>query len=101
MERIVIEVSKTAAKKWRAATEKEKRKIASALQQVMKDGNTSKVNEPPPGYARPTEKELKKQRKRILKRLPKHMKFLDEMSDKAAARGLTPEILEDLLKKND
>ena len=59
MERIMIEVNKTAAKKWRASTQKEKRKIVTAIQQVLQQESGAQVNEPSIGYGRPSEKELK------------------------------------------
>ena len=96
MERIVVEVNKVAAKKWRASTPKEKRKIAVALQQALQE--TGQVNEPPMGYARPSEEALQAHFNRVQKELPEYQKFLDEIGKKATERGLTEEILEQILK---
>ena len=100
MERIVIEVNKTTAKKWRAATQKEKRKIATALQQAVQQ-QAGQVNEPPMGYARPSEEVLQAHFNKVQKQLPEYRKFLDRVRKSAADRGLTQEILDELLKEDD
>ena len=97
MERIVVEVNKTTAKKWRTATPQEKRKIATALQQAVQQ-KTSEVNEPPLGYARPSEEVLQAHYERVQKSFPEYCKLLDEIGKKAEERGLTEEILEEILK---
>ena len=100
MERIVIEVNKTTAKKWRAATQKEKRKIATALQQAVQQ-QAGQVNEPTIGYARPSEEVLQAHFNKVQKQLPEYRKFLDRMRKSATDRGLTQEILDELLKEDD
>ena len=98
MERIVIEVNKATAKKWRSATQREKRKIAAALQQAVQQ-KTSEAQEPPMGYARPSEEVLQAHFNRVQKELPEYRKFLDEIGRKAEERGLTEEILEEILRE--
>ncbi len=100
MERIVIEVNKTTAKKWRSSSKQEKRKIASALQLAVEATESAKVNEPALGYARPSEEMAKAHDERVQKELPEYRKFLDRVRKNATERGLTQEILDDLLKKD-
>jgi hypothetical protein len=99
MERIVIEVNKAAAKKWRTSTRQQKKKLAAILQQALATEAT--VHEPVVGYARPSEQIAKAHFERVQKELPEYRRFLDELSNKAAERGLTKEILNELLKKDD
>ena len=101
MERIVIEVNKAVAKKWRSSSKQEKRKIASALQLAVKGTESTKMNEPALGYARPSDEVAKAHYERVQKELPEYRRFLDRIRKNAAERGLTDEILEELLKKDD
>lgn len=100
MERIVIEVNKATAKKWRTSTQQQKRKLAAVLQQALESAEAI-VNEPIIGYARPSEEVVKAHYERVQKGLPEYRKFLNSLSKKAAERGLTDEILEELLRKDD
>ncbi len=97
MERIVIEVNKSAAKKWRTSSRQQKRKLAAVLQKALAT-DTGVLNEPRLGYARPPVPVLQAHFNRVQKDLPEYKKFLDELSKKAAERGLTEEILEELLQ---
>jgi hypothetical protein len=96
MERIVIEVNKSTAKKWRSSSRQQKRKLATVLQTAL--ANTEELKEPQPGYGRPLEEVVNAHFERVQKGLLEHKKFLDELSKKAAERGLTEEILEELLR---
>lgn len=100
MERIVIEVNKATAKKWRTSTQQQKRKLAAVLQKAM-EGTEAIVNEPMIGYARPSEEVAKAHYERVQKELPEYRKFMDELSKKAKERGLTEDILNELLRKDD
>jgi hypothetical protein len=99
MERIVIEVNKATAKKWRNSTQQQKRKAAAALQKALECADI--VNEPELGYARPSDEVLRAHYERVQKELPEYKKFMDELSRKAAERGLTEEILNELLRSDD
>jgi hypothetical protein len=101
MERIVIEVNKTTAKKWRTSTLQQKRKLAAVLQKALKMHEVIVVREPAIGYARPPEEVLGAHYERVQKTLPQYQAFLDRVREKAAAQGLTDEILEELLKTDD
>ena len=100
MERIVIEVNKTTAKKWRTSTLQQKRKLAAVLQKALEANEPTEVKEPEVGYARPSEEVAKAHYERVQKELPDYSKFLDRVRKNAAERGLTDEILEELLKKD-
>jgi hypothetical protein len=101
MERIVIEVNKATAKKWRTSTQQEKKKLAAVLQKALQTAETTNVNEPEIGYARPSEEVAKAHYERVQKELPEYRRFLDRIRKSAAERGLTDEILDELLKKDD
>jgi hypothetical protein len=101
MERIVIEVNKVTAKKWRTSTQQQKRKLAAVLQKALEETGATQVQEPKLGYARPSEEVLQAHFDRVQKTLPEHQAFLDRMRENAAARGLTDEILDELLKRDD
>jgi hypothetical protein len=101
MERIVIEVNKATAKKWRTITTKQKRKITAVLQRVLKDDEVQGVNEPIVGYSRPPEAVAQAHFERVQKGLPEYRKFIKRIQKDAKQRGLTQEILDDLLKKDD
>jgi hypothetical protein len=96
MEKIVIEVNKATAKKWRNSSKQQKRKLATVLQNAL--ANTEGTNEPKLGYARPSEAVLQAHFNRVQQELPEYKKFLDELGKRAAERGLTEEILEELLR---
>ena len=100
MERIVIEVNKTSAKKWRNSSQQQKRKLASILQKAW-EATEAIVNEPVIGYARPSEAVAKAHYERVQKELPEYRRFLDRIRKNAEERGLTDEILNELLKKDD
>ncbi len=100
MERIVIEVNKATATKWRTSTRQQKRKLAAVLQRALETDKTGEVNEPQIGYARPSEEVLRAHFERVQKELPEYRKFLDRIRKNAAERGLTQEILDELLKKD-
>lgn len=73
MERIVIEVDERVASAWRAASAKRKKEISMVVEaqvskQLMKDGTED------------------------------YIQFLAELREKMANRGLTPEILDDIIK---
>ena len=76
MERIVIEVSDEIAKKWRATSQQKKNEIAQRI-------NISLA------------KELSANSKEELK------KFLDEVGATMQERGLTEDILQDILKDDE
>lgn len=101
MERIVIEVNKATAKKWRESSRPKRKKIATLLNEVLSDRATPTVDEPAPGYARPAEKESEKHYKAVQRRLPAYKSFLESIRKKAEANGLTEEILEAILKKKN
>ena len=98
MERIVIEVTKATAKKWRTSTLQQKRKLAAVLQKALEETNATQVQEPKLGYARPPESILRAHFNRVQKTLPEYRAFLDEIGKKAEANGLTEDILQQLLK---
>ena len=98
MERIVIEVNKATAKKWRTSSVQQKRKFTAALQRVLQADDAQEVKEPAAGYGRPPEAVLQAHFNKVQKDLPEYRKFLDEVGKKAAERGLTEEILEELLR---
>ena len=98
MERIVIEVNKVTANKWRSSTRAEKRKLAAVLQKALKKQEVTVVQEPALGYARPPEEVLQAHYERVQKTLPEYRAFLDEIGKKAEANGLTEDILQQLLK---
>jgi hypothetical protein len=100
MERIVIEVNKATAKKWRTSTQQQKRKLAAVFQKALGEA-TPNVQEPKVGYGRPSEEVLQAHFARVQKTLPEYQAFLDRMRENAAARGLTDEILDELLKTDD
>jgi hypothetical protein len=99
MERIVIEVNKTTAKKWRESSKPKRREIVTLLNEALNDRTTLLVEEPILGYAHPTEKESEEHFKDVQKRLPSYKTFLAAIREKAKANGLTEEILEAILKK--
>lgn len=101
MERIVIEVNKATAKKWRTSTQQQKRKLAAVLQKALETTEIKNVSEPESGYARPSDEVVKAHYERVQKELPEYRAFLDRLRQNAAERGLTQEILDELLKKND
>lgn len=101
MERIVIEVNKATAKKWRTSTQQEKKKLAAVLQKALQASEMTTVYEPKIGYARPSEEVAKAHFERVQKWLPEYRKFLTRIRKNAAERGLTQEILDELLKKDD
>ncbi len=101
MERIVIEVNKATAKKWRTSSQQQKRKLAAVLQKALETAKTAVVNEPQIGYARPSEEVAKAHYQRVQKELPEYRRFMNELSKKAAERGLTEEVLNQLLRKDD
>jgi len=101
MERIVIEVNNTTAKKWRASTKKEKKKLAAVFQKALQTTEVTVVNEPMTGYARPSKEVAKAHYERVQKALPDYRAFLDGLSNKAGERGLTEEILNELLRKDE
>jgi len=94
MERIVIEVNKAAAKKWRASTQQQKKKLAALLQRALVTEGT----DPVAGHARPSEEMIKAHFGRVQNGLPEYLRLMDELSKKAAERGLTEEILNELLR---
>ena len=100
MERIVIEVNKATAKKWRTITQREKKKLAVVLQKALETPETI-VSEPVIGYARPSEEVAKVHFERVQRELPEYRRFLDRIRKNAEERGLTDEILNELLKKDD
>jgi hypothetical protein len=100
MERIVIEVNKATAKKWRTSTLQQKRKLAAVLQKAVQASEMATVNEPELGYARPSEEVAKAHYERVQKELPEYRRFLDRIRKNAADRGLTDQILDELLKKD-
>ncbi|WP_114752543.1 hypothetical protein [Pleomorphovibrio marinus] len=73
MERIVLEVDDMVAKAWKAASSKKKKEISIAVEaqvckQLMKDSTED------------------------------YIQFLEELREKMAQRGLTQEILDEILK---
>ena len=76
MERIIIEVSETTAKNWRLTSAKFKNVIAQKI-----DKDIEKV------FA--------------VNKKENFMAYLDELSDKMQQRGLTEEILADILKDDE
>ncbi len=100
MERIVIEVNKATAKKWRESSKPKCKEIVTLLNEALNDRTTLVVEEPMLGYARPTEKESEKHFKDVQERLPSYKTFLEGIREKAKANGLTEEILEAILKKS-
>lgn len=100
MERIVIEVNKGTAKKWRASTRKKKRQLATVLQKALRDTETSQVSDPLPGYARPSEEILQTHIKKLQIELPEYQQFLNRIRKSATEKGLTQEILVELLRKD-
>jgi DNA-binding transcriptional regulator YhcF (GntR family) len=76
MERIVLEVDDTVAKAWRTASVKLKREIGTLLNKQI----ATIID--------------KKEEKDIIM-------FLDELRQEMAEKGLTQEILDDILKDND
>jgi hypothetical protein len=101
MERIVIEVNKATAKKWRTSTMQQKRKITAVLQRVLKEDEVQGVKEPTVGYGRPPEAVAQAHFERSQKGLPEYRKFIKGIQKDAKERGLRQEILDDLLKKDD
>ena len=98
MERIVIEVTKVTAKKWRTSTQQQKRKLAAVFQKALEEKDATHAQEPKLGYARPSEEVLQAHFNRVQKTLPEYRAFLDEIGRKAEANGLTEDILQQLLK---
>lgn len=94
----MIEVDKATANKWRSSTRAEKRKLAAVLQKALKKQEVTVVQEPALGYARPSDEVLRAHYERVQKTLPEYRKFLDEIGRKAEERGLTEEILKELLR---
>lgn len=101
MERIVIEVNKATAKKWRTSTRQQKRKLAAVLQKALEGTEPNTVNEPKMGYARPSEEVLQAHYEKVQKSLPEYRQFLDRVRKNAEEKGLTDEILNELLKEDD
>jgi hypothetical protein len=75
MERIVIEVNKATAKKWRASSKPKRKEIVTLLNEALNEKTNLVMEEPALGYARPTEKESEKHFKDVQKRLPGYKKF--------------------------
>ena len=75
MERIVIEVADETAKKWRLSSQKQRTEIFQLINNTLAEELVTNPNE-----------EFKQ--------------FLDELSDTMKARGLTEEILDDILKED-
>lgn len=98
MERIVIEVNKATAKKWRTSTQQQKRKLVAVLQKALEEKDAAHVQEPKLGYGRPPEDVLRAHYERVQKELPEYRRFLDRIRKNAKERGLTQEILDELLK---
>jgi hypothetical protein len=99
MERIVIEVNKATAKKWRASSKPKRKEIVTLLNEALNERTTLVVEEPVLGYARPIERESERHFKDVQKRLPSYKAFLEGIREKAKTNGLTEEILEAILKK--
>lgn len=76
MERIVIEVDEATGKKWRLASSKFKKEISEKISESI-----SKVLD-----------DYKKE---------DFLAYLDELGEKMKQRGLTEEILDDILKNDD
>jgi hypothetical protein len=97
MERIVVEVPGPAAKKWRKATKASRRRAAAILAKVL----TGPPNEPKPGYARPSEAELRRHDAMVRKSKAEYDQFLATIRREAAEKGLTQEILDKLLEEGE
>lgn len=104
MERIILEVDKEIALAWQKTTKEQRAKVSALLRQALgliaSSSNTT-VSEPAAGYARPSEKALKNQRKRAQLNFTAHMQALDKASDIAEGNGLNPAILDQLLGKDE
>lgn len=76
MERIVIEVAADTAKKWRLSSQQQKNRISQIANVILS--------------------------KELMRDSPEEFnRFLDEISKKMEERGLTEEILQDILKDED
>ena len=75
MERIVIEVDDEVAKKWRISSQRMKAKLSQEMNVKLAKGLSDSHEE--------------------------FMQFLDELGKKAQERGLTEEILEEILKSDE
>lgn len=96
MERIVIEVNENSAKRWRDSSTIEKKKIAMAFEEALRR-EAGQLREPPLGYGRPAEAVLQAHYERVQRSLPDYKKFLLEIGKSVEEKGLTEEILEQLL----
>jgi hypothetical protein len=76
MERIIVEVSESTAKNWRLTSAKFKNVISQKIDKDIENIFSANKNE-------------------------NFMAYLDELSDKMQQRGLTEEILADILKDNE
>jgi hypothetical protein len=101
MERIVIEVPKGTAKKWRESPLPKRKKITALINKVLNENKSPVVEEPKIGYARPSQKESEKHFKSVQKHLPTYKSFLESIRKKAESNGLTEEILTTILKKKN
>jgi hypothetical protein len=97
MERIVIEVDNTTAKRWRKSGDGKRKKINAIIKKALKQNDKLIVKEPEPGYGLPTEKEMQKHSKKVIATRPGYKKFLNDIREKAAKNGLTEEVLNHLL----
>ena len=96
----MIEVNKATAKKWRSSTKRQQKKLAATLQQAIEAAEKTEVNEPQLGYARPSEEVLTVPYEGNQKNLTEYQNFLQRIRTNAAERGLTQEILDELLKED-
>jgi anti-sigma regulatory factor (Ser/Thr protein kinase) len=94
MERIILEVDKGTAKRWRATDKGKKKKINALIKLALKENDVVPANEPEGGYGLPSEKEILKQIRKIRQARPDYISFLNTIRDKAAKNGLTQEVLD-------
>ena len=87
MERIVIEVTEESAKRWRSSSKNQRKTIATIIEKMLSIDRSH-----------PLRDGLKKHQAQVISQLPEYKMFLNEIGDKAAANGLTQEILNHLLE---
>jgi 2-methylcitrate dehydratase PrpD len=95
MARITVDVAPTTARKWKNSTPARRRKVGTVIGKVLEAEEQNK----PLGHGRPSEKELVLHQRRVRKHLKQYEAFLNRLGEKAAAKGLTQEKLDALLKE--
>ncbi len=99
MEKIVIEVTEESAKWWRSSSKVHKKKISTIIDKLL--ALEKKQRQLTGSFPALTREEIETHRAAVLSQLPEYKRFLDEVADQVAARGLTDEILLQLLEEDD